>query len=140
MLPQCSFRLAGVTTLLLALALPLSAQEPVQRKTVPDAKTLSKAEATITKLFAAKFKEAKTNKTVAQALANELLAQGKATKDDDKLAIRGPEIGQRTGRPRRRPHHRAGGHRGTGQSFKTDTLDLKSWHFRPGRKSHDQQG
>jgi len=78
---------AIAATLVLTLTLATTAQEPVggEKKAVPDAAEQGKAESLIRKLFATKFKEAEGNKTAAQALAGELLSQGKATKDDDRL-------------------------------------------------------
>jgi len=48
--------------LILTAALPTSADQPGEKKAVPDATALGKAEATVTRLFAAQLKEAKTDK------------------------------------------------------------------------------
>src|SRR5262249_33598546 len=85
------------TALLLALLLlpavvPLRAQEPVQKKPVPDNAAQGQAEATIVELFAAKFKEAKADKEAARDLAAHMLQRSLATEDDDPLRYMGLKL------------------------------------------------
>src|SRR5262245_31993653 len=76
---------AVATVLTLTLVVPMGAQEPGVKKEVPSADAQGKAEATIKKLFATRFKEAETDKAAAQSLAADLLGQAKTEKDDDNL-------------------------------------------------------
>jgi hypothetical protein len=88
---RSAFLTAAAAALLAALAMTLlpapAAQEPgpEQKKDAPPAAAQAKAEALLTKLYAARLQTAATDRKIAQALAAELLAQGRATKDDDAL-------------------------------------------------------
>ncbi len=119
------FAAVAAVSLLLAVV-PMDAQEPGLKKNVPSAEDQGKAEATISKLFAARFKEALTDKAAAQSLGGELLSQGKMEKDDDHLQFMALKLASEL-------FARAGDNTGALEAigelsklFKVDTVEMKA--------------